>query len=69
MKKSWLSPRPILCQLCDQYLKDIFIDGKTSRGPWVIMCAGCHSMEGVGLGIGKGQKYDLTTLEKMKGNN
>lgn len=65
----WISPRPTECQLCDQPFKDgdTFIDGKTTMGPWGILCEGCHRTHGVGLGTGSGQQYDWTTLEKVAG--
>jgi hypothetical protein len=42
-------------------ITDTFIDGKTVRGPWAIMTPMHHGMYGVGLGVGKGQKYELTS--------
>jgi hypothetical protein len=44
-----------------------FVDGRTIYGPWALMCIDCHTRNGVGLGTGKGQKYDGTTLEKVEG--
>lgn len=35
-----------------------FIDGKTRRGPWAIMTPTSHRMLGIGLGPGKGQRYE-----------
>jgi hypothetical protein len=61
----WNSPLPTHCQLCSRPLSQQFVDGKTVMGPWAIMCAICHWKHGVGEGIGKGQRYDLTTREKM----
>lgn len=49
---------PINCDLCHSKLQDGFIDGKTKRGPWGIMCKRCHGIYGVGLGTGKGQRYN-----------
>jgi hypothetical protein len=43
--------------LCKVKLADTFIDGKTSYGPWGNLCPACHARHGVGLGTGKGQRY------------
>lgn len=32
------------------------VDGKTKMGPWANMCEGCFQSNGVGLGLGKGQR-------------
>lgn len=45
------------CQICGAEDLDIYIDGRTLRGPWANMCILCHAAVGVGLGTGKGQKY------------
>jgi len=65
MKKEWISPAPKECDLCHQKLTNSFVDGKTDLGPWGIMCCQCHAIHGSGLGIGRGQQYDLTTLNKI----
>ena len=41
----------------NQLIKDEFIDGKTHYGPWAIMTPASHRTHGVGIGLGKGQKY------------
>ena len=47
------------CNFCERDLNgQEFVDGKTRHGPWAIMCIPCHKVQGVGLGLGKGQKYD-----------
>jgi hypothetical protein len=33
------------------------VDGATKGGPWASMCDDCHADMGVGLGVGKGQRY------------
>lgn len=53
----WLSEVPKSCDICHNEITTTFIDGKTSFGPWANMCGTCHDLYGVGLGIGKGQKY------------
>jgi len=60
------------CDICGEDLhrfvnKQWFVDGKTKMGPWALMCARCFEMYGVGLGVGRGQKYDANTLEKIEG--
>ncbi len=66
-KKKWLSARPTKCDVCSELLGVDFVDGRTMMGPWAIMCPGCHDRVGCGLGVGRGQKYDQTTLEKIGG--
>jgi hypothetical protein len=52
------------CDICAQMLKrntdklDIIIDGRTKTGHWAWMCTECHALLGVGLGTGKGQKFE-----------
>ncbi len=58
-KKLWLSPPPKTCDICDGSIINVFIDGKTSMGPWACMCPGCHRENGGRLGLGLGQKYEL----------
>lgn len=64
----WISPPPTKCDICGtpRGAAD-FVDGRTKVGPWAIMCLKCHGTEGVGLGLGKGQKYNGFTLEKVEG--
>ena len=47
------------CNFCERDLNgQEFVDGKTVFGPWAIMCLNCYRDKGVGLGTGKGQRYD-----------
>ena len=57
--KQWLGAPPDMCDMCRRGICDVFIDGKTSRGPWANMCVACHMTHGVGLGTGRGQQYEL----------
>jgi hypothetical protein len=66
-KKVWMGAVPTNCEICHIQLTQTFVDGKTAFGPWAIMCAGCHRDQGQGLGTGRGQRYDLKTLEKVEG--
>jgi hypothetical protein len=36
-------------------------DGKTKSGRWASMCESCMFTHGVGLGLGKGQRYIVGT--------
>ena len=64
----WLSPVE-KCDICRKPFEsgDTFIDGKTHQGPWGILCSPCHETHGIGLGTGKGQRYDFDTREKIEG--
>ena len=55
----WSGTLPTTCDLCKGKLKKEFIDGRTTFGPWAIMCKKCFQISGVGLGLGKGQKYSI----------
>lgn len=59
----YASPIPTTCNLCDQPITDTFIDGKTAdMGLWAIMCPKCHKIRGIGLGLGKGQRFNKTVI-------
>jgi len=66
-KKKWIGSEPKKCDYCGHDFHKVFIDGKTVMGPWALLCEFCHNRYGVGLGQGKGQKYNLKTLEKIEG--
>lgn len=66
--KKWLGSEPKTCDLCHKPFTKAFVDGKTSYGPWGLLCVARHKTWGVGLGLGKGQKYDLKTLILMGGS-
>jgi hypothetical protein len=51
------------CDICEKSITKVVVDGKMKFGPWAYMCLDCFEKYGVGLGIGKGQKYDVATLE------
>jgi len=62
--KYWIGEPPRRCDLTDDkpYVRHKamvhgFVDGLTRFGPWANMCLNCHHQFGVGLGVGKGQKY------------
>jgi len=66
-KEFWNGSAPESCDVCGKDFKEVFIDGKTAGGPWGLMCRDCHHALGIGLGVGRGQKYDLKTREKLEG--
>ncbi len=54
----WAHEVPAVCDLNPRHtITTVFVDGKTKNGPWARMCVPCHNAKGVGLGLGKGQKY------------
>jgi len=55
------------CDICKAAFTDVVYDGKTLHGPWAFMCEDCFQDLGVGLGTGRGQKYDVKTLKKIEG--
>ncbi len=44
------------CDFCDEKAK---VDGATRLGPWAYMCDYHFKEEGLGLGLGKGQKLEV----------
>lgn len=58
MAQYWNGPVPAKCDLEREPIMDAFVDGKTIFGPWANMCPKCHQSYGIGLGTGKGQKYE-----------
>lgn len=63
----WLGS--MVCDFCKRSVDwfSWFVDGKTTTGPWAVMCPDCFKLRGTGLGLGKGQKYDAKTREKIEG--
>ena len=59
MSKFWAGSAPIECDVCRRPILVVFIDGATKSGPWANMDPACHQRIGVGLGIGKGQRYEM----------
>jgi hypothetical protein len=62
----WLSPVD-KCDICKRTIKTYFVDGNTKLGGWALMCPACFKKYGFGLGVGRGQKYDFETKEKLEG--
>ena len=70
MVRKWLSERPEKCQICGAILAKCgkFVDARTNSGPWAIVCPTCHDVEcNSRIGVGCGQEYDWTTLNKLRG--
>ncbi len=67
MTERWLGYLPKDCEICGDEIRVAFVDGKTIAGQWAKMCTECHSVFGVGLGTGLGQKYSMKTGEKLEG--
>ena len=58
VSKKWFGKRDV-CQICNADISnEPFVDGKTIRGPWAIMCLDCHKENGGRIGLGLGQMYD-----------
>jgi len=64
-KLKWYGVLPKKCDICGKPLRGHFIDGRTKMGSWATMCMSCHNEHGVGLGLGKGQKYSLRGGQKV----
>ena len=67
MAKEWASEVPEKCQFCNQPLKNVFYDMNYKFMGWGIGCEDCHKEHGVGLGIGRGQMFDLKTRKMLAG--
>ena len=62
-----MGEKPTNCDICRRAIKKRFIDGRTKMGGlWAILCPSCHVSHGCGLGLGKGQKYELTGADFVK---
>lgn len=58
----WFGPAPEKCDLCAQPVSRVFVDGATRFGLWANMCETCHHQSGTGLGLGRGQRYEFSSL-------
>ena len=72
-EKSWNGSTPTNCHVCKEPLnwvanKQWFVDGRLKgQDSWCLMCPRCFEHYGVGLGIGKGQKYSvIKPYEKLE---
>lgn len=68
MAKSWMGGTVCDFCKCDVTKEPWFVDGRTTFGPWALMCPEDWRNFGVKtLGTGMGQKYDGPTKLKMEG--
>lgn len=58
MAKYWMGSEAVACDLCGSAFVNRMIDGKTTAGPWGLLCPSCHRKHGIGLGTGRGQEYE-----------
>jgi len=56
-----------MCDICKHPVGATFVDGKTTLGPWANMCEDCYKGYGVGLGTGRGQRFETATMKKLEG--
>jgi hypothetical protein len=69
-KVMWLSPRPTQCNACEgSFLKHTvaFVDGWIPGVGWGVYHISCFKTHKGVLGTGRGQKYNMKTLEKIDG--
>ena len=68
-EKKWFGSPKTTCDFCHNEVRDSvsFVDGKTTRGPWAIMCPSCFRRNGLGIGPGLGQQYNGETFIKIGG--
>lgn len=55
MKKTWAGET--VCDICGEEIVDTLYDARIREGCWATLCESCWKVHGIGLGIGKGQKY------------
>ncbi|MCC7570676.1 hypothetical protein KO465_04970 [Candidatus Micrarchaeota archaeon] len=66
MKKVVWAGKVDRCDLCTTKIGSHFIDGRLRSGQWAILCPNCFTVEGVGLGLGKGQLYEKQGKDFVK---
>ena len=58
----------VVCDFCHKTVESgTYVDGATRFGPWANMCESCYRTNGVGLGMGRAQRYDGKTGVKVEG--
>jgi hypothetical protein len=63
----WIGKLPERCDICRDRFKDgTFVDAATKSG-WGCLCTDCHKERGFGIGVGRGQRYNVETREKVEG--
>lgn len=48
----------------NRLIGNVFYDGRTIQGPWAIMNPESFRLHGVGVGTGRGQKYEKQPDDK-----
>jgi hypothetical protein len=48
----------VKCSLCGKREPEGIIYGATITGEWAVMCERCYRTHGVGLGAGRGRRYE-----------
>ena len=59
--ETWKGEVPECCDLCEEEIVDVFIDGRIGMEkdlPWGFMCESCHLNTDVPLAYGYAQKYE-----------
>lgn len=56
--RTWAGTAPTICDLNGEKLETAFVDGRLRFGGWGMFCVTCHEQFGIGLGTGRGQKYE-----------
>jgi hypothetical protein len=65
--KYWMGGVPTRCQISDQPIKTMFVDGRVPRlGIWAIMTPGTFRENGGTLGLGRGQLYEKQSDGRWK---
>lgn len=60
-KVYWRGSDPVKCEADGTMLKERFYDAADRFGRWGMLCDACFLKVGVGLGVGKGQKFERQT--------
>lgn len=47
-----------VCDICHRPTVGYHIDGRMAFGSWADVCESCHRDQGIGFGVGKGQRYE-----------
>lgn len=53
----WVGQPDTKCDTCPRSFTNEFVDGRTIGGSWANMCPSCFPRLGIGLGLGRGQRY------------
>lgn len=59
---------PETCDGCGHPFFKVAYDAKTKYGPWGWLCTACFEEVGLGLGVGRGQRYQLVETGNETGN-